>query len=442
MTDKYIDFVSSGLGKKLSAQLGLPQPVTLRRHSAKAPLVPGPVRVISPDGDDLATLLASWGVKVAGELAEGERWGAVIVDLTAIAHPRDLSDPVLALGSTLRKLAKCGRVVTISRIPSGSVDEHTSRSAVEAFLRSLAKELRAGATANGIMLADGLAVDSPAAAGSLSFLLSGRSAFVDGQFLRVTGEGSADPRRPLEGKVAAVTGAARGIGAEIARILARDGATVVAIDVPPAGESLSKVANAVRGTALQLDVTSTDAADRIADHATERHGGLDIVIHNAGILRDKLLANMAPEKWNDLIAVNLIAPLTMNARFVELAREGKLGASPRFISLASTSGIAGNRGQTNYGAAKSGLIGMTEALAPVVAEFGGTVNAVAPGFIETDMTASIPPVSRQIFRRTSSLQQGGLPVDVAEAIAFLCSPAAGGINGTTLRVCGQNIVGK
>ena len=114
MTDKYIDFVSSGLGKKLSAQLGLPQPVTLRRHSAKAPLVPGPVRVISPDADDLAALLASWGVTVAGELAEGERWGAVIVDLTAIAHPRDLSDPVLALGSTLRKLAKCGRVVTIS----------------------------------------------------------------------------------------------------------------------------------------------------------------------------------------------------------------------------------------------------------------------------------------------------------------------------------------
>ena len=132
----------------------------------------------------------------------------------------------------------------------------------------------------------------------------------------------------------------------------------------------------------------------------------------------------------------------MNERFVELAREGKLGESPRFISLASTSGIAGNRGQTNYGAAKAGLIGMTEALAPTLAEIGGTVNAVAPGFIETDMTASIPTVSRQIFRRTSSLQQGGLPVDVAETIAFLVSPAAGGINGTTVRVCGQNLVGR
>lgn len=442
MADKYIDFVSGGFGKKVAKQLGLPQPVELRRYSAKDPLVPGPVKVISPDAGALSGLLASWDVRLAEDLAEGERWGAVILDLTGIEHPREFSELVLALGATLRKLTKCGRVVTISRTPAGEVDQQAARAAVEGFLRSLAKELRLGATANGIMVADGIALDAPSVAGALKFLLSGRSAFVDGQFLRVSGDGTADPRRPLEGKVAAVTGAARGIGAEIARVLAREGATVVAIDVPPAGESLAKVANAVRGTALQLDVTAPDAADRIAEHATERHGGLDIVVHNAGILRDKLLANMTPDKWDDLIAVNITAPLTMNARFVELAHEGKLGQSPRIVSLASTSGIAGNRGQTNYGAAKAGLIGMTEAMAPIMAEFSGTVNAVAPGFIETEMTASIPPISRQIFRRTSSLQQGGLPVDVAETIAFLCSPAAGGINGTTVRVCGQNLVGR
>ncbi|SNU02320.1 3-oxoacyl-[acyl-carrier protein] reductase [Ruaniaceae bacterium KH17] len=442
MADKYIDFISGGFGKKLAKQLGLPQPVKLRRYEPNAPLVPGPVHVVSPDGAPLETLISAMGATAKSTLREGEKWGAVVVDLTGIAHPRDLSELVLALGGTLRGLATCGRIVTISRTPAGDVNQQAARAAVEGFLRSLAKELRAGATANGIMIADGVAIDSISVAGALKFLLSGRSAFVDGQFIRVSGEGSADPGRSLEGKVAAVTGAARGIGAEIARVLAREGATVVAIDVPQAGEGLAKTANAVRGTALPLDVTAPDAADQIYAHASERHGGLDIVIHNAGILRDKLLANMKPDKWDDLIAVNITAPLTMNERFVELAREGKLGESPRFISLASTSGIAGNRGQTNYGAAKAGLIGMTEALAPTLAEIGGTVNAVAPGFIETDMTASIPTVSRQIFRRTSSLQQGGLPVDVAETIAFLVSPAAGGINGTTVRVCGQNLVGR
>jgi 3-oxoacyl-[acyl-carrier protein] reductase len=160
-------------------------------------------------------------------------------------------------------------------------------------------------------------------------------------------------------------------------------------------------------------------------------------VHDDGILRDKLLANMKPEQWEAVIAVNLESQLRINAQLLEAGVEGL-----RIVSLASTSGIAGNKGQTNYAFSKAGVIGHTRATAPVVARLGGTANAVAPGFIETDMTASMPALTRELGRRASSLQQGGQPVDVAEAIAFLASPAAAGVNGQVLRVCGQNWVGR
>jgi 3-oxoacyl-[acyl-carrier protein] reductase len=235
-----------------------------------------------------------------------------------------------------------------------------------------------------------------------------------------------------------VTGAARGIGAAIARTLYRDGATLVLVDIPAAGDHLAQVANEVHGTALQLDISRADAGQRIIDHAVERHGRLDIVIHNAGITRDKLLANMDQGRWNSVIAVNIAAQLRINEAL--LASE-HFRNSPRIVSVASTSGIAGNRGQTNYAASKGGVMGMVRATAPLIAGQGGSINAVAPGFIETEMTARIPFATREVARRLNSLQQGGRPGDVAEAIAFLASDAAGGISGEVLRVCGQNLVG-
>lgn len=238
--------------------------------------------------------------------------------------------------------------------------------------------------------------------------------------------------------MAVVTGAARGIGAAIARTLHRDGATLVVVDIPAAGDHLAAVANAVRGTALQLDISREDAGQRIIEHAVSRHGRLDIVIHNAGITRDKLLANMDQGRWNSVLAVNIAAQLRINEA---LLASNHFRDSPRIVSVASTSGIAGNRGQTNYAASKGGVIGMVRATAPLLAECHGSINAVAPGFIETEMTARIPFATREIARRLNSLQQGGQPGDVAEAIAFLASDAAGGITGEVLRVCGQNLVG-
>ncbi|ACQ81828.1 short-chain dehydrogenase/reductase SDR [Beutenbergia cavernae DSM 12333] len=452
IADGYLDLVNGGAGKSLAKKLGLPQPVRLRRTdpaSVDVPLTPGPVLVVG-DGDDADTLartLLGWDVDVrrasAGEpVPDAERWGAVVVVLTELATPADAAGPVLTTASVLRSLARCARVVTVSR-RADATDEPAlaaARQGVDGFLRSLAKELRAGATGNGIVVADGVPLAAPSVAGALRFLLSARSAFVDGQLVQVdsaAGAVPADWTRSLEGKVAVVTGAARGIGASIAHVLARDGARVLGVDVPAAGESLAAVMNEVRGTALQLDITSDGAGAAILERARRAYGGLDVVVHNAGVLRDKLLANMKPEQWDAVVAVNLTAQLAINA---DLMAAGLPGLS--IVSLASTSGIAGNRGQTNYAFSKAGVIGATRSFAPLLATSGGRANAVAPGFIETDMTASIPFVPRQMARRASSLAQGGLPVDVAETVAFLASPQAGGITGQVLRVCGQNLVGQ
>ncbi|WLQ06087.1 3-oxoacyl-ACP reductase [Arthrobacter oryzae] len=445
MTDKYTQFVSRGIGKDAARKLGLPQPVVLRRYQPGQPLVPGPILVQGSSGgaDELAAALLSGDLDVRRHAVPREKLGAIILVLDDLERPEDLEKPVLSAGASVRDLAPNARVVTISRTPASAPGPASAaaRQGVDGLLRSLAKELRAGATANGIMLADGVSATAPSALGALRFFLSGRSAFVDGQFLTVStreGQLPADPDKPLAGKVAVVTGAARGIGAAIARTLHRDGATLVVVDIPAAGDHLAAVANEVRGTALQLDISREDAGQRIIDHAAGRHGRLDIVIHNAGITRDKLLANMDQGRWNSVVAVNIAAQLRINEAL--LASE-QFRNSPRIVSVASTSGIAGNRGQTNYAASKGGVMGMVRATAPLMAERHGTINAVAPGFIETEMTARIPFATREIARRLNSLQQGGQPGDVAEAIAFLASDAAGGITGEVLRVCGQNLVG-
>jgi 3-oxoacyl-[acyl-carrier protein] reductase len=243
--------------------------------------------------------------------------------------------------------------------------------------------------------------------------------------------------RPLKGKVALVTGAARGIGAATARMLAREGARVICVDRPSEENALGQLARELGGSVLGLDIAAEDAPAAAVRHVREYHGGVDVVVHNAGITRDKTIARMTPAMWDDTLAVNLAAPRVDRA----LLDAGQLRDGGRIVCLASVVGIAGNAGQTNYAASKAGLIAYVRRLAMDVAGRGITVNAVAPGFIETAMTAALPPLVREGGRRLSALGQGGLPSDIAEAITFLASPGAAGITGSVLRVCGGALLG-
>lgn len=447
MSDKYQELVNGGPLTGVAKSLGLPQPPHLRRHKAGDDVLKNNKVLVTGSGADaeaVAKQLGDWELQVRRDEAGDDKVGAIVVVLTEAERPTDLQGPVLAAAKHLRKLDKGGRVVFISRESNeeNSPAVNAVRSGVEGIVRSLGHEVRGGSTANGIVVADGVDVTASPVVSALRFFLSGRSAFIDGQFLRVSSSNGTLPEdwdKPLAGRVAAVTGSARGIGAAIAEQMHELGAKVIVIDIPAAGEALAKVANKIDGLALQQDITADDAGNNIADAAQNRYGRLDIVIHNAGITKDKLLANMDEAKWGAVIAVNIEAQLKMNE---QLLAHPAFQESPRVVSLASTSGIAGNRGQTNYAASKAGVIGMVSAYADTFAEKGGNINAVAPGFIETEMTAAIPFMNRQVARRVNSLQQGGLPVDVANAIAFLSSDQALGINGTVVRVCGQNIVGQ
>jgi 3-oxoacyl-[acyl-carrier protein] reductase len=200
---------------------------------------------------------------------------------------------------------------------------------------------------------------------------------------------------------------------------------------------LQGLMNELDGEALTLDITAVDAPQRVARHLSDKHGGVDVVVHNAGITRDKKLRNMKEDGWRSTLAVNITAPERITA---ELLDQKLVRPNGRIVGIASIAGIAGNVGQTNYGASKAGVIGFVESLSPRLSD-GITVNAVAPGFIETQMTAKIPLMTREAGRRMNSLAQGGLPVDVAETIAWFAGPGSTAVNGNVVRVCGQSLLG-
>ncbi|ANY07006.1 3-oxoacyl-ACP reductase [Pseudonocardia sp. HH130630-07] len=437
----------------IARQLGLPAIPALRRHRPGDPLLAGPV-LVAPIGDGrfaaaVAALVTEQGQQVLTE-AGSEKLHGVVVDLAGATTLADLAAAQQLLTPAVRRLGPSGRLLLIGAEPGAAEGAEAAAvaQALDGLVRSIAKELRSGATANLLVAA----ADAPPAAldSSVRFFLSARSAYVDGQVVHVGAPVGVpqepvevdDPRaeeQPLAGRTAVVTGAARGIGAAIAETLARDGARIVAVDVPAAGEGLARTANRTGGTALQLDITADDAATRLLGHLADRHDGVDLVVHNAGITRDKLLANMTAERWNAVLAVNLGAQLRINEAL--LAADSPLHEAGRVVCVSSQSGIAGNRGQTNYASSKAGVIGMVRALAPRFGERGATINAVAPGFIETEMTGRMPVGTREAGRRINSLKQGGLPVDVAEAIGWFGRADSGGLNGQVVRVCGQSMLG-
>lgn len=469
MSDLYLKLVNTPVGKTAAQTLGLPSPVPLQRlKRVDQPFIEGDVLIGAANGGKaIATLnqvlsasptdlyqacgsdlleagdpAATPRIKALDLGADSDRkFSALVFDASGIRSPGELRALYDFFHPTIRRLQGNARVLVIGQNPATcrKAPHAAAQRALEGFVRSVGKEIgKKGATANLLWMAPG--ADSQLET-SVRFFLSPRSAYVDGQVVLI-GKGSGipatNPVAPLTGKVALVTGASRGIGASIAQVLARDGATVIGLDIPQAMEELKAVTDAIDGKALACDITDPAAPKQIADFVQEQFGGIDLVIHNAGITRDKTLGNMPEHFWDMTIAVNLSAEELIDE---ELMQRELLRENGRIVCISSISGIAGNFGQTNYSTAKSGVIGYVEAMAKQVKN-GITINAVAPGFIETQMTAAMPVTIREAGRRMNSLSQGGQPVDVAETIAWYCNPASNGVNGNVVRVCGQSLIGK
>ncbi|HLJ02399.1 MAG TPA: 3-oxoacyl-ACP reductase [Solirubrobacteraceae bacterium] len=469
MSDRYQQLVNTPIGRIVSKQIGLPSPVPLERYEPGQPVIDGAVLLGAAPGGRLAGQLARVLQAIEAETytprepielreaaadagldagmfnpqtaGEDDTFKAVVFDASGIASTAELREAWAFFGPAIRRVRGSGRVIVFGTPPEDCSDSaaHVAQRALEGLTRSMAKEVRRGATGQLVYVRPGAeaAIES-----TLRFLLSPRSAYVSGQVIRISGRylppDAIDYELPLTGKVALVTGASRGIGEAIAEVLARDGAHVVGVDVPAMSSELDAVTSRIGGSALALDITDPSAPDQIVSHLVTEHGGVDAVVHNAGITRDKTLGRMSDELWDTVLAVNLIAPERITAALLE---RDAIRPNGRVVGVSSISGIAGNAGQTNYATSKAGVIGLVETLAPAMAERQSTINAVAPGFIETRMTQAMPIATREAGRRMNSLAQGGLPIDVAETIAWFASPGSSAVNGNVVRVCGQSLIG-
>src|SRR3954452_18131823 len=418
MSDLYTQLVSLPVAGTLAKRVGLPQPVELERGASEVTgrvllggagrLAEAAARVLADMGVDAATALddpvrdiaarAGLDAAVFNPLAPAnQKFKALVFDASGLQSSADLVELQRFFYPTVSRVLPSGRVIVLGG----------GRRALEGFTRSLGKEIGPGrgATVNLIHVEEGA---EAALAPTLRFFLTPRSAYVCGQVVWVRG-GFAEV--PVHGRTALVTVASRGIGAAIAEVLEREGATVTRLDL--------------RDAEIELDITAPDAPDVLAERFA---GGLDVLVHNAGVTKDRTLAKMPEERWQSLMEVNLLAP----ERITEAVR---LNDDGRIVCVSSLSAIAGNAGQTNYATSKAGLIDLVTDLE---LERGITINAVAPGFIETQMTAAMPIGVREAGRRINSLRQGGVPVDVAETIAWL---AGSGVDRNVVRVCGQSLLG-
>ncbi|MGA3248904.1 MAG: 3-oxoacyl-ACP reductase [Paraburkholderia sp.] len=467
MKDTYLNFVNSPFGARLVRSIGLPKPEVLRRYRADQPEFDGLVAIgagrephlldalagviarsgfvsVAHESAGLWIPLASRHALMTGRFEPAEagphgRVAALIFDASGIEDSSQLDSAFAFFHDTLRSLGKCGRIVVLGRPPEACANprQWTAQRALEGLTRSLGKEARRGIAANLLYVAQGAENEAEA---TLRFFLSPRSAYVSGQVIRIADAASEtstiDWAQPLAGKRAVVTGAARGIGAAIANALAAEGAHVIGIDIPSAHEALEATIRPLSGTALAFDIAAPETPSQIAAALDEL--GVDIVVHNAGITKDKTIARMTEAAWHSVIDINLSAQERLDEA---LLAAGTLRDGGRIVCVSSISGIAGNLGQTNYATSKAGVIGRVQSMAARLDERRITINAVAPGFIETQMTAKIPLALREAGRRMNSMSQGGQPADVAQTIAWLAHPGCAGVTGQVVRVCGQSLIG-
>ena len=240
----------------------------------------------------------------------------------------------------------------------------------------------------------------------------------------------------LDGKLVLVTGASRGIGKAIALTLGRAGATVIGTATTETGaDNVSKVfaENKISGKGMKLDVTDSEQVSNLVKNIGEDFGSVDILVNNAGITRDNILLRMKEDEWEDIISTNLSSIYKMSKSVLRGMIKKRSG---RIISITSVVGVMGNAGQSNYGAAKAGIIGFTKSLAREVGVRGVTVNAIAPGFIETDMTNSLPDDQKEALAAQIPMGRLGTADEVAQAVLFLAGESGSYITGQTIHVNG------
>jgi len=240
--------------------------------------------------------------------------------------------------------------------------------------------------------------------------------------------------KPLQGEIALVTGASRGIGAAIADALAAQGATVIGTATTDAGAAaIGERLAAVGGHGRALNVTDAAALEAVLDGIAKEFGAISILVNNAGITRDNLLLRMKEEDWQAILDTNLTSVFRTSKAVIRGMMKARKG---RIINIASVIGVTGNAGQANYAAAKAGIIAFSKSLAKEIGSRGITVNVVAPGFIDTDMTKALPEEQRAGLVKSIALERLGEPSDIANAVAFLAGPSASYITGETLHVNG------
>lgn len=398
--------------------------------------------------------LASWSSDlqqvVATAAARLDRRPLLVVDrlrlpLTGDLAVNDATDRLQQVGQTVCRAPAGSRWVLLCDADLGLTPVgRLLTAAALGCMRSVHKELGpAGSTAHRLTLAG---ADAQAVTDAVAYLLGPRAAFLTGLDLTLTGTGPAATAgqpwnpKPLQGKVALVTGAARGIGAAVALRLAQAGAEVWVNDVAQAEEAGAAAVAKLREAGASAHFVAADCADprgaAAIAQALRRTGRLDLVVHNAGITRDRTLKKLDLASWRKVLAVDLGSMIE-----VQRAIQPLMAPASSAVLLSSVMGIAGNFGQTNYTAAKAGVIELARLWSEEWRDSGMRANAIAPGFILTEMTAHLPLLNKEMAKQLSSLLQPGLPVDVAELALFLGSAESRALTGQVLRCDGGMALG-
>lgn len=364
-----------------------------------------------------------------------------VYDAAGLGHVEDPDVVFSFLGRWVPRIRAGGRLIVLAEDHGGSATprQHAVRGALGGIVRALSKEIGGrGVTAH-------LVIAPPDTGGSLGplvrYLASRRSAFVTGQTWELERpEGWGPPAsfvRLLEGKTALVTGAAQGIGAAAARGLAGEGAEVIVVDRPEKDEALGAVASDIGGTPLVVDLTWPRADSYIAEEVKKDGGRLDIVVHNAGVYLDRRLEDMEPDDWRRTFDVNLASAMRLTEALDPLVSDGG-----RIIGLSSIAGLTGIPGHVCYSGSKAGMAAYLRSLAGAMHSRRVTVNAVAPGFVYTELTSELSWLYREVGLKMSGLMQGGIPEDIANLVVFLAGPGSAGLTGRVIRACGGHYIGQ